>query len=599
MKLVNLKIRNFRGIRELDWNIKGNMICLMGPGDSTKSTILLALEYLFTPAWNLAISESDFYQRKTDSPIEISAIVTDLPEKFLDEDKFGLLLGFFYSPHNGTVSENQEDDNQPAIMIALTIKDDFEPVWEVISPKSLNYQNEPRKINSQDRKLLGVAHIGDYIDSDLTWGRNSAISRLTSELTNQTNQVPKLLADLERQILLALQNPNLNDLDQAIEAFKTNCQLLGIDSGEDLKAGIDPNRVSLRQGAIALFDGNLPLTIRGAGTRRLMAMAAHKASVKEGAIILIDEIENSLEPYRLRHLIRQLRPQEKQKHQVIFTTHSSVAIEECFADELFVVRNENGKIIIHHIDNKLQSVVRKASECFLARKIVVCEGKTEEGFLIGIEQNYWQPRRRGRNMKYQSLAETGVTPVLGEGDSSPQMAVDLLSLGYEVVFFGDSDKVNDLKVSPEEMQKQGIAVVLWEKDHTTGEGLAIEQRLCLDLPIDALPELINLAIELKQKNDENISEERVRMSVQDQLCEYANGLFSRDNLFDFISDLDESNSVEFRKLLGKTAKEKGWFKRRDKGEKLGEFLSRYLDTMNDISTKKTIRELEARCYDRI
>ncbi|MEJ5202011.1 MAG: ATP-binding protein [Anaerolineales bacterium] len=598
MKLVNLKIRNFRGIRDLDWNIKGNMICLIGSGDSTKSTILLALEYLFTPGWNLAVGESDFYQRKTDSPIEISAIVTDLPKKFLDEDKFGLLLGFFYNSDNGTVSESQEDNSHPAIMITLTIKDDFEPVWEVISPKSLNYQAEPRKINSQDRKLLGVARIGNYIDADLTWGRNSAISRLTSELTNQTDQVPKLLADLERQILLALRNPNLNVLSETIEAFKVNCQLLGIDSGEDLKAGIDPNRVSLRQGAIALLDGNLPLTLRGAGTRRLMAMAAHKASVKEGAIILIDEIENSLEPYRLRHLIRQLRPQEEQKHQVIFTTHSSVAIEECFADELFVVRNENGKIIIHHMDSNLQRVVRAASECFLARKIVVCEGKTEEGFLIGIEQNYWQPRRRQNKMKYQTLAESGITPVLGGGSSSPQMAADLLSLGYEVVFFGDSDKINELKISPEEMQKLGIAVVLWEKDDITGEGLAIEQRLCLDLPIDALTELINEAIKFK-KLDDDISEERARMSVQDQLCEYASGLFSRNSVFDFITSLDESNGLEFRKLLGKTAKEKGWFKRRDKGEKLGELLSRYLDRMNNTPTEKTIKELEVCCYDRI
>lgn len=196
------------------------------------------------------------------------------------------------------------------------------------------------------------------------------------------------------------------------------------------------------------------------------------------------------------------------------------------------------------------------------------------------------------------MAESGTAPVLGGGDNSPQMAADLLSLGYDVVFFGDSDKIDDLKVSPEEMKEQGIAVVLWEKDSTTEDGLSIEQRLCLDLPVDALPELVNLAIEIK-KNDDNISIERARMSVQDQLCEKANGLFSRDSVFDFIINLGDAYNLWFRNLLGNTAKEKCWFKRRDKGEKLGELVSRYLDRMKDTSTEKTIKELESCCYDRI
>lgn len=41
MRIRHVSIRNFRGIRELDWAVPDTrIICLIGRGDSTKSTIL-------------------------------------------------------------------------------------------------------------------------------------------------------------------------------------------------------------------------------------------------------------------------------------------------------------------------------------------------------------------------------------------------------------------------------------------------------------------------------------------------------------------------------------------------------------------------------
>jgi predicted ATP-dependent endonuclease of OLD family len=43
MKLRYLKIKNFRGIKECEWWIKSDLVCLVGPGDSTKTTLLSAV----------------------------------------------------------------------------------------------------------------------------------------------------------------------------------------------------------------------------------------------------------------------------------------------------------------------------------------------------------------------------------------------------------------------------------------------------------------------------------------------------------------------------------------------------------------------------
>ena len=54
MHLKQVSVKGFRGIRCLDWTVKGTIIGLVGPGDSTKTTILDAIEYALSPAVELA-----------------------------------------------------------------------------------------------------------------------------------------------------------------------------------------------------------------------------------------------------------------------------------------------------------------------------------------------------------------------------------------------------------------------------------------------------------------------------------------------------------------------------------------------------------------
>lgn len=590
MKLHKLTIKNFRGIREMEWNLTGDMICLIGPGDSTKSTILLALEYLFSGNWSLSVSDVDFYRMNVQAPIEIAAVVTELPDALISEDKFGLHLGF-WNPHDGKLYEEQTDSScQKALQIRLEIPQDLEPKWTVVSLQKDG--REPQPISGTDRRAFGVARIGNYIESDLAWGRNSALSRLTQK--DDVSRIPTMLAEAERNVLKALESMDFSALSQAIQGVTQVAQTLGIDAQTGFRAGMDPMRVSLRQGAIALFDGNLPLSLRGAGSRRLMAMAIHKVSVKEGAVILVDEIENSLEPYRLRHIIRQLRPKGSDKHQVIFTSHSSVAVVECRAEELHVVRSVSGTTTVNHVDKDLQDVVRKVPESFLAKKVIVCEGKTEAGLLIGLDEYYWQKKLQNNSSqyKYQTMAEAGVAPIEapgGGGDESPKYAVALARLGYQVAFFGDSDKVAKLKPSVDEMKKAGIKVILWLLDG--GRGLAIEERLCLDLPLAGLEKLVELAIELKRDGKQS---DDVWQKIHDVLA--SKGLTTATT-HDLRELFQHSNERMVRESMGEAAKNAAWFKRMDKGRALGKMLADYLDQMQATPTMITLGDLEQWCYE--
>jgi hypothetical protein len=381
MKLRHLIINNFRGIKELDWVIPGDMACLIGPGDSTKTTILDAIEYVLSPRWNIPFSDLDFYQSNTQQPIEIIATITELPKKLIQEDKYGLFINF-WNFNDGDHDEEKESDEY-SLIICLSVEASLEPQWFVISRQN----GDKKSITASDRELLGVAQIGAYIDRDLSWGRNSALTRLTGR--ENIEEIPAILADATRIARVALQKADLKQLAQSAKDLETAAKSLGVNPKSGFRPGMDPLGININMGAITLLDGDIPLRSGGLGSRRLLVMAIHKDCSKEGSIILVDEIENGLEPFRLRNLIRTLRPSSGESCQCYLSTHSAISIVEHKSQELYVVRSENGKTTVLQVANSLQNIVRGIPEALLARSIIVCEGKTEWGICRAMD-NYWQ-----------------------------------------------------------------------------------------------------------------------------------------------------------------------------------------------------------------
>lgn len=574
----------------MNWVVDGNMICLIGPGDSTKSTILLALEYLFYPSPILPISDLDFYNLETNNPIEIKATITNLPNVLESDEKFGLYLGF-WDPTKKQICKEQENGNfLPALQLRLSIKSDLEPEWFIDNLQS--EEEDSLRIGVTDRRMLGVAKVGQYADVDLTWARNSALSRLTQK--DDLSKIPELLANAERKMNEAVQHMDLSMLDQAIADVKNISSEFGIEAS--LRANVNRMQVNLRQGAIALHDGNLPFALRGAGSRRLLAMAIHKSSVPEGAVILIDEIESNLEPYRLRHLIRQIRPKPNDNHQVIFTTHSPIAVVESSAQELHVVHTRDGNTTIVPVTKvpDVQGIIRSIPEAFLCRKIIVCEGKTEAGFLVALDELFWSAKHQIHkgSFRYQTMAEAGVVPIESPksgGTEAPKYAVALAELGYTVAYLGDSD----CRLSPtqEEMIQIGVEkVFLWP------DKVSIEERLCLDLPWEAIKKIVNLAYELNGE-DKSWNDIKEFVKTNTPMGE------SLPKNFEHLCEMRDKNDI--RKIIGKVAKgyrqgekKKGeWFKRMDKGKKLGELVSRYIDQIRETPTYYILAELENWAYD--
>ena len=175
MRIRHVTIRNFRGIQQMEWSVHSPITCLIGPGNSTKTTILDAIEYALTPRWSASFEDCDFYLGDTGNPIEIIVTVGQLPDGLVTECKFGQYLRG-WDAGEGIRDEPREDDEH-VLSIRLRVDDSLEPEWTVVNDRD----PEGRGISSRDRELLGVTRLGAYVDRHLSWGRGSALSHLTSD----------------------------------------------------------------------------------------------------------------------------------------------------------------------------------------------------------------------------------------------------------------------------------------------------------------------------------------------------------------------------------------------------------------------------------
>ncbi len=554
MKLRQVEISRFRGIRRLSWTVWGDIVCLLGPGDSTKTTILDAIELALSPRWNVQFDDTDFYEVKTDQPIEIEVTLGDLTDEFKSEARYGYLARGWAA--DGTLHDEPLDDDELVLTIRLRVDSSLEPSWAVMNSRN----PDGKSISAADRDKLGCARLGEYLDRQFSWGRGSLLTKLTGEadslaaiLAEAGRAARGALADLDKAALPSL-------FEAADKAKKAGAQF-GVARKSLYRPHLDVQAVGV--GGLSLHDGEVPLRRAGLGTRRLLAVAVQWEIAKAGGVTLIDEIEYGLEPHRVRQLLRVLRDATPKKQQVIMTTHAPVALQELSASDLRIVRSLAGETQVLRVDQELQPIVQKASEAFLARKVLVCEGKTELGLCRRLDQ-FWATSNA-------SFAFLGIALAHGEGTRAPAVAKAFAELGYAVTLLGDSDQ----PLSPDKaaLESAGATVILWDG------AVALEQRLALDLPWSGVASMVSLAIEF-------FGEESVRDAVAGRLKVAASTLSGTPENWPALGHQEG----DLRVAVGIAAKEHkpGWFKRVDRAHRLGDIVVEHLNAIPDTDLHKKI-----------
>jgi putative ATP-dependent endonuclease of OLD family len=526
-----LEIENFRAIRKLRWLPGPGVNCLIGPGDSGKSTILDAIDLCLGARRSLSFTDADFHGIDFDQPIRISVTLGALDDPLKNIDAYGdFLVGFNAS--TGLVEPEPGAGVETALTLQLTVQSDLEPEWSLISPRA-QAAGRTRNLNWADRSRTAPARLGVTGDTHLTWRRGSVLSKLTDGKADASSELTRLA----REMRDAFDQKQLKELEGSLKLVTDAAAEMGVPVGAAVQALIDAGSVSFTGGSISLHDeSGIPLRSLGLGSSRLLIAALQRKAADKATTFLIDELEYGLEPHRIIRLLGALGAKEEVPPlQVFATSHSPTTVTELSAHQLHIVRRAAGEHIVTRASDAgdVQGTIRAHAHALLATSIVVCEGGSEIGLMRGLDQHFTATGET-------SLAAHGATLVNGNGDETFSRANAFQSLGYRVAILRDSDKPAPAPAEATFLAGGGN-VFAWSA------GRALEQELFAALPDGPAARLLDLAIETKD-----------RALIEAHIRTISNGTQTLDALE--TEALFDGFGVDSRTLLGNAAARFGWLK---------------------------------------
>ena len=527
-----VRIEHFRTIQNLTWHPGPGMNCLIGPGDSGKSTVLTAIDWCLAGRRGIRPHDADFFQLDVGTPIRIFIILGELEDTLQELHRYGDYL-------RGWNAADMELEDEPgehletALELELTIAADLDPVWSLRSER-VGADAPPRPLAWPDQQQLAPLAIGSQAEEHLRFGRGSVLGRLGTHGA----ETGESLANAARAARLTFEIDEKGAVEETLKAVRAAAESIKFPDAETITAALDARSFTISGGALSLHDTTgVPLGALGLGSKRLLIAALQREATNRASIVLADEIEQGLEPHRIARLLWALGSKDEGGPQVFATTHSPSVLRELSAQQLHVFRSGAEGHDVRQAKSA-QGVLRSHPDAFLGRRVLVCEGATEVGFVRGLDliADQWSGA--------SSLAMQGTVAVDAEGvDQLYDRAQPLIKLGYEVAVLRDDDKQPDEKKEGK-FRAAGGKILKWDT------GQSIEAAVFHGVSADAARSLCRLAAEFHGETN-----------VLEHLRNAVGG--SIKALEPWLAQEIESAT---RTILAKAAGDGKWFKRLDRME---------------------------------
>jgi hypothetical protein len=181
-RIRKIEIKNFRGIQSCSWIPSSGINCLIGPGDSGKSSMLDAIEFCVGARRTLQFSDADFHALDVEQPISITVTIGELSDALKSVEAYGLYVRSF-----DATTEQIDDEPERQHETVLSVR---------LANGARNFVSEQF---GRDRKWTAInsavwSAIRDRIDEELTLADVDQVAKASSAESNEVLAVLALLS---------------------------------------------------------------------------------------------------------------------------------------------------------------------------------------------------------------------------------------------------------------------------------------------------------------------------------------------------------------------------------------------------------------------
>ena len=570
MLIRRLTLRRFRQFENFTWEPAPGINCLVGPGDGGKTTLLEAIARAASPSPYGPAAEHDYFRRRTDDGFEIELVLGALSDQLKGMFRPPALWGWV-GPGK-PLRDAPVDGTEAVLVVVARGTPDLELEHRALAP-----DGQELFFSADKRRELGLCRVGDARGSarEFRMARGSLVER-----TLGREEMRGAATVAFREASKALDIPT--EVRERLDALAGRLRSDGLAADSVTLELLSPPGQSLL-GLLGLALGDpgeaIPLSQAGQGTQRLASFLLAHALALTPALVVIDELEVGLEPYRRRLLVQRLRRLLESGGQAFVTTHSSTVLSELNVREVHRLdwRRETGapsadataddehksveespsrvrRPRLTRLSTDLERTKDENAEALLCRLPIICEGRTEVEVLrvlldaLATHDGY-------------SLAALGVQVVDGGGQPHAFGVVDAYcEAGFQLGLFLDEEP-DHRGQRAERGARAEVVSGRWGDASCTeealGKGLALEQ-------LDAL-------LEVGEADDGRLAERRRK-----QLCAKL-GHQGELGVVELAATYGETRvRAEWAAAAHKPSKSQaGWFKPRVRAEALATWLAEH------------------------
>lgn len=374
MIVKSVEIHNFRSIRKAKFRFD-QISALVGENNAGKTAVLKALNsfFNFNEEEEFFLNKSHYYGPKANTRIQISFKIDiyDIPDiysKYILNNAITLRFSYLYAQNK---KEYHILNNNNLIKIT---EEDF---LRIIS--KIEYVYIPTERGSVNKINDGVF--------------NKLVRKYLEIYTSNRDTISRHVRDANQM----LHKNILSKLEKLIESLYFTKDVSNFNIAAPIKTDYSVLLDSLRLSLIS-ENGKYFLEEYGSGTRSLATIAMYRAIAKlnDSIVILgIEEPETNLHPQAQKKLINSLITSVgTEEVQVIFTTHSTVLIDQLKHENIILVRKSKSSFpklnseITQMSDSFWQNsnieefkhyqyFHYKNSDFFFSKYVVVCESKND------------------------------------------------------------------------------------------------------------------------------------------------------------------------------------------------------------------------------